>query len=196
MIRVAILDAHPAARAGLERIVAEAPGLAPAGAVGDARALWPLLYRADPDVLVLGSDRPADGLRLCLRARARHPRARIVLYAAQTGFDTVVPARFAGAQAVVDKSARVGELVAAIRAPELPPLTPLMQRRAATRLEPADRAILAMALAGTPAREIAGVVGLGAVALAARRAQILAVLCGSGSAAAGPLDGARELHAR
>jgi DNA-binding NarL/FixJ family response regulator len=192
MIRVVILDAHPAARSGLERIVGEARGLALAGATGDARALWPLLYRADPDVLVVGSDRPADGLRLCQRARARHPRVRVVLYAAETGFDTVVPARFAGARAVVDKSARVADLLAAIRAPELPPLTPLMQRRAAARLEPADRAILAMTLAGTPAREIAGVVGLGTVALAARRAQILAALCGS---AVGALDGPRELHA-
>jgi DNA-binding NarL/FixJ family response regulator len=196
MIRVAIFDAHPAARSGLERIVTEARALALAGAAADARALWPLLYRADPDVLVLGTDRPADGLRLCQRARTRHPRVRVVLYAAQTGFDTVVPARFAGAHAVVDKSARVADLVAAIRSPDLPPLTPLMQRRAAAPLEPADRAILAMALAGTPAREIGAVVGLGAVALAARRAQILAALCGSGSAAAGPLDGARELHAR
>ena len=50
-----------------------------------------------------------------------------------------------------------------------------------------------MTLAGTPAREIARVVGLGSVALSARRARLLAVLCGSEAVSA--LDGARELHA-
>jgi DNA-binding NarL/FixJ family response regulator len=195
MIRVAILDPHPATRSGLERLLAETPGLVPAGAAGDARSLWPLLYRADPDVLVLGADRPAEALRLCLRVRGRQFRARIVVYAAQTGFDTIVPATFAGAHAVVDKAAGLSDLLAAVRDPDprLPLLTPLMQRRAAARLEPLDRAILAMALAHTPAREIARVVGLGSVALAARRARLLAVLCGSDIA--GPLDRPRELHA-
>jgi DNA-binding NarL/FixJ family response regulator len=186
MIRVAILDAHPASRAGLERIVAEAPGLALAGSVGDPRALWPALYRSDPDVLVLGSDRPADALQLCLRVRGRQ---RVVIYAGQTGLDTAVSARFAGAHAVVDKSAPVAELLAAVREPRLPPLTPRAQRRAAAGLEPVDRAILAMTLAGTPAREISATVGLGS--LTGRRARILAALCGSRRA----LDGPRELYA-
>jgi DNA-binding NarL/FixJ family response regulator len=195
MIGVAVLDPHPATRAGLERLVAETPGLVGAGAAGDPRALWPLLYRADPDVLLLGADRPAEALRLCLRVRGRQFRARVVVYAPHTGFDTMVPATFAGAHAVVDKAAGLAELLAAVRAPapRLPALTPLMQRRAAARLEPLDRAILAMTLAGTPAREIARVVGLGSVALAARRARLLAVLCGS--EVTGALDGARELHA-
>jgi DNA-binding NarL/FixJ family response regulator len=195
MIRVAILDAHPVTRRGLERLLAETPGLVPAGATSDTRALWPLLYRADPDVLVLGADRPAEGLRLCMRVRVRQFRARVVVYAAQTGFDTIVPATFAGAHAVVDKAADLGDLLAAVRtpAPQLPALTPLMQRRAAARLEPLDRAILAMTLAGTPARDVARIVGLGSVALAARRARLLAVLCGP--ATVRPLDGARELHA-
>jgi DNA-binding NarL/FixJ family response regulator len=195
VIRVAVLDPHPATRAGLERLVAETPGLAGAGAANDPRALWALLYRSDPDVLVLGADRPAEALRLCLRVRGRQFRARVVVYAPHTGFDTIVPATFAGAHAVVDKAAGLAELLAAVRAPapRLPALTPLMQRRAAARLEPLDRAILAMTLAGTPAREIARVVGLGSVALAARRARLLAVLCGS--EVTGALDGARELHA-
>jgi DNA-binding NarL/FixJ family response regulator len=191
MIRVAVFEPHPAARAGLERIVAEAPGLWLAGAADDPRGLWPLLYKADPDVVVLGADRPAEALRLCLRTRAY--RARSVVYAAGTGFDTLVPARFAGADAVVDKAAPVAELLAALRAPRLPPLTPLLQRRAAARLDPVDRAILAMTLAGTRGRDIAATVGLGSAALAARRARLLAQLCGSD--VAGPLDRARELHA-
>ena len=45
MIRVVVFDAHPAARAGLERIVTEAPGVALAGAVGGVALLGGLALR-------------------------------------------------------------------------------------------------------------------------------------------------------
>src|SRR5262249_21304018 len=93
MIRVAILDHHPAMRAGLDAILGHAAGVAAVGAAADGRALWPLLYRSDPDVVLL------DDLRACLAVRARYPHMRIVVYAAAP----VVVAAFAGADAVVDK---------------------------------------------------------------------------------------------
>ena len=71
---------------------ASAPGIVPVGAVADRHALWPLLYRTDPDVVVV------DDLQLCLTVRARHPRPRVVLYAAGAAFDAIVPAAFAGAR--------------------------------------------------------------------------------------------------
>jgi DNA-binding NarL/FixJ family response regulator len=183
MIRVAILDRHPATRAGLDAILRAAPGLVPVGAAAGRRELWPLLYRTDPDVVVI------DELRLCLAIRARRPRARVVLHAVGAGFDLIVPAAFAGASAMVDKSATTSELVAAIRGDvPLPPITPRMQRRAAERLDGSDRAILAMRLAGTPDREITEIVGLPREALAARCAEIV-------SGAVGALDRPRELHA-
>jgi DNA-binding NarL/FixJ family response regulator len=187
MIRVAILDHHPAMRAGLDAILGHAVGVAAVGAAADGRALWPLLYRSDPDVVLL------DDLRACLAVRARYPHMRLVVYAAAP----VVVAAFAGADAVVDKAAGVGELLAALRGERpLGPITPLAQRRAAARLDGTDRAILAMRLAGTPDREIAATVGLPRAALAARYAEILATLtrrpdrpatdAGSSSATAAP----------
>jgi DNA-binding NarL/FixJ family response regulator len=188
MIRVAILDPHPAMRAGLAAILREAPGIVPVGAAADRHALLPLLYRTDPDVVVV------DQLQLCLTVRARHPRARVVLYAAGTGFDAVVPAAFAGAAAVVDKACGTQELLAAIRGEQgLPRITPRAQRRAAARLDGTDKAIFAMRLAGTRDRDIATTVGMPRGALAGRTAAILAAL--GSRAPVGALDGAGEVHA-
>lgn len=179
MIRVAICDAHPTTRAGLEAILRSAAGVVPVGSVEDRRALLPLLYRADPDVVVV------DDLRACLTVRARHS-ARVVALTMHGG---VVRAAFAGAAALVDKAAPTHELLAAIRGERpLPSITPRAQRLAAAPLDGTDRAILAMRLAGTADRDIAAVVGLPRDALAARCAAIV-------SGAVGALDRPRELHA-
>ena len=183
MTRVAILDPHPAIRAWLETML---PGdLSPVGSAADKRELWPMLYRTDPDVVVLGAP---DALPLCLQIRARYG-TRVVVYAPAPA----VLAAFAGAHAVVHPTAPLNELLRALRSPQalLPPLTPRMQRYAAARLAPLDRAILAMTLAGTPANEVAATVGLTQAQLTARKAAI----AGGSAVAVGTLDGARQLHA-
>jgi len=183
MNRLAILDPHPAIRAWLETMLP--PDLSPVGSAAGRRELWPILYRTDPDVVLLGTP---DALPLCLQIRARSD-ARVVVYAPAPA----VLAAFAGAHAVVHPTAPLNELLRALRSPEplLPPLTPRMQRRAAARLAPLDRAILAMTLAGTPASEVAATVGLTRAQLAARKAAI----AGGSSVAVGALDLARQLHA-
>ena len=179
---------NPAMRAGVEAILREAPGIVPVGAVADRHALLPLLYRADPDVVIV------DHLQLCLTVRARHPRPRVVLYAGGAGLNTIVPAAFAGATAIVDKASGTHELLAAIRGEHgLPTITPRLQRRAAQRLGGTDRAIFAMRLAGTPSREIAATVGMPRNELRGRIAAILATL--SSTAPVSALDGTGQLHA-
>jgi DNA-binding NarL/FixJ family response regulator len=168
VIRVAILDQHPAARAGLDAILRAHPGIEPVGAAADRRELWALLGAAEPNVVVI------DDLRLCLAIRARSPEVRVVLY---TDRELTVAAVFAGASAVVDKTASTAELISAVEGKEsLPPVTPGMQRRAAARLEGPDRAVLAMRLAGTPDRDIAQIAGVSSAVLAARYTAILARL--------------------
>jgi DNA-binding NarL/FixJ family response regulator len=187
MIRVVVLDHHPATCAGVNAILREHAGVVPVGVAADRRELWPLVYRTDPDVVVL------DDLRLCLAVRARAPRARVVLHTANAGFAMIVPAAFAGAHALVDKTCAPAELVGAVRGhAALPMITPPLQRAAAAKLGGTDRAILAMRLAGTPDAEIAATVGLDPRALAARNAAIAEALSGGPVAA---LDRPGELHA-
>jgi DNA-binding NarL/FixJ family response regulator len=175
VIRVAVVDAHPAMRAGLEAFLRTLPGVVVVGtAAGDAE-LWPLLYRARPDVVVV--DDPA----LALRVTARRPAPRVVICAQRTGGDALMAARMAGADALVDKAAELRELGHAVREaaagrPVLPRITPRAQARAAARLGPVDRAIFAMTLAGTAPADVAATVGLGLPALQARTGGIVTAL--------------------
>jgi len=177
MIRVAILDRHPAVRAGLDAMLTRHPGLASAGCATHPRELLPLLYRVDPDVLLL------DELALVRRAKTEAPRTRVILYVGEATPETVLAATIAGADGVVDKSADTRELVRAVRdvaAGErvLPCVAPTLRARAAARLDPRDRPIFAMRLAGTSPRDIAGVVGMTVAALNARVSAIVAQLAG------------------
>jgi DNA-binding NarL/FixJ family response regulator len=182
MIRVAVLDPHPAMRAGLAAILRDAPGIVPVGAAADRHELWPLLYRTDPDVIVL------DDLRLARRVRIESPRARVLLYSAAVTPELVLAATIANVDGVVDKTAETQALLDALRAVAagervLPEVGPRQRSRAASRLDPRDRPIFAMRLAGTSPREIAGVVGLGVSALNARIQAIVAQLTPAPAAA-------------
>jgi DNA-binding NarL/FixJ family response regulator len=82
-----------------------------------------------------------------------------VLHSSNTDDATVVAAAVAGAGAVVSKSSSTDSLLKAIRtvvsaAHRMPQISLRMRREAAARLDPADRPILAMRLAGYAPREI------------------------------------------
>jgi DNA-binding NarL/FixJ family response regulator len=171
MTRIAVLDRHPAVRAGLRALFADQPGLAPAGCVSEARDLLALLYRADPDVVIV------DRLDVIRRARTEAPRTRVLLYVADPSPEVLLAAEVAGADGVIDKAADTGELLRAVRGERVLPAVGLRERaRAAARLDPRDRPIFAMRLAGTAPRDIANVVGMTVAALNARVQAIVAQL--------------------
>ena len=85
------------------------------------------------------------------------PRTRVILYLADPSPEPFLAAAIAGADGVVDKSADPRELLrrACAASAMLPSVDPRQQARAAARLDPRDRPIFAMRLAGTSPREIA-----------------------------------------
>ena len=169
MTRVAILDRHPAVRAGLHALLRSHRGLTFAGSASHRRELLGLLYRTDPDVLLV------DQLDLVRRVKIHAPRTRVVLYVPEPTPELMLAATIAGADGVLDKSADERELLCALHGePALPAVTPQVQARAAARLDPRDRPIFAMRLAGTSPRDIAGVVGMTVAALNARVQAIVA----------------------
>jgi DNA-binding NarL/FixJ family response regulator len=185
MIRVAILDRHPAVRAGVDALLRGEPGFATVGSAADAQALLSLLYRTDPDVVVL------DDVEVVPRVKTETPRTRVLVYAADATPDLAIAAAIAGADGAVDKTADARELLRGIRevaagGRSLPRLTARMRARAAARLEPRDRPIFAMRLAGTSARDIAAVIGLSAASLNARVRAIVARLAAPASPVAAP----------
>jgi len=188
-IRVAVLDDHAAVRAGLEAILDSAPDMVSVGSAhGEAELDW-LLRRTDPSVLILDVHHPGlHGLALSLRLKRRSAGPRIVLHSGRGGQLLTVAAAIAGVDAVVAKSDTERALLEAIRAAArgaqaLPAVSLRAQARAAARLEPLDRAILAMRLAGTSWAEIAATLRLPAASVAERAAAIVIQLTAAGTPA-------------
>jgi DNA-binding NarL/FixJ family response regulator len=116
MIRVLVVDDHPVLRAGLEAVLRAEPGFRCVGTAADGTAMWQVLRRTRPDVVVL--DRrlgDEDGLELCRALVAEPAPPAVLLYTAE--FSSAVHAQglAAGAQAVVDKTVDVDLLFDAIR---------------------------------------------------------------------------------
>jgi DNA-binding NarL/FixJ family response regulator len=180
MLRVAILDHHPAVRSGLVTGLESQSALTVIGTAADREELWPLLEATHAEVLVLGQPSRDHATEICRQARTRFPGCRVVLY---SGPAVAVQAVLAGAHALVDRCEDLATLVEAIwivasGGRMLPALTPEMRREAAKRLTAGDQAIMAMLLADTAEGDVAKVTGLSRRELQGRRAAILAALAG------------------
>lgn len=110
MLRVALLDDHPAVLGGLQRLIDSTTDLG--GGFSDRQCLREL-EGARPDVVVLDYDLArGDGLTLCqtLNERVRPPA--VVIYSAYAGPGLAISSRLAGADALVDKRAPASERLA------------------------------------------------------------------------------------
>jgi DNA-binding NarL/FixJ family response regulator len=153
--RIAIVDPHPAVRAGLTALLRAEPGLVPVGSAGTVEEALDLVARAAPDIVLLepylGVD---DGLQLCRRITG-DGGPRVVAYTEVGDPALEVALRVAGADGLVDKAAAPEELFEAIRVvargdTALPPLEAHDLDAAAHRIDPEDLALLAMLVDGTP----------------------------------------------
>jgi two-component system response regulator DevR len=161
MIRLLIVDDHPAMRAGLTAVLRAEPGIVPLGAASSEDDLPAMLERARPDVVLLDYHLPgSDGLKLC-RKMKRDPNApAVLLYSAYADSAMVVPAILAGADGLMNKSAPAPELFDALRAVArgdrvLPPVPRALLEHAGTRVAAEDQPILAMMIDGTSPAEVA-----------------------------------------
>jgi DNA-binding NarL/FixJ family response regulator len=166
LIRVAIVDDHPAVRLGLQAALGSEPGIVPVGTAGNGAELAPLLYRTDPDVVLLDYHLPdADGLTLCRDVKGGVPAPAVILYSAFADETMTVPAIVAGADGLLHKSVRPQELFEAIRrvargGDALPAVSPPLLEAAGAALDQSDLPILAMLIDRTPPGEIARTVGI------------------------------------
>jgi DNA-binding NarL/FixJ family response regulator len=160
MIRVALIDDHPATLLGLRRLIEAEPDLQLLAAAPSAAELAGRLDTR-PDVLVIDNDAARDdGLRQCRRSKNRRSAPGVVIYTAHTSPALALAARVAHADALVDKSAPVGELLDAIRAAAagdvaLPEVPQDVYRAAVSRIDDEDLPVLAMLLDREPLPAIA-----------------------------------------
>ena len=116
MLRVAILDDHPAVLAGLRRLIASEPDLTVAAVASTAHELAHELDGLRPDVLVLDYHLARDdGLSHCRRIKSRPQPPAVIIYSAYAGPALTLAARAAQADGVVDKAEPVRTLLTALR---------------------------------------------------------------------------------
>jgi DNA-binding NarL/FixJ family response regulator len=166
MIRVVVVDDHPALRAGLHTVLDSEPGIVHVGeSDGSEEHLWPLLQRVRPDVVLLDYHLPkSDGLQLCYRIRQQVPAPAVIVFSAYAGAELRLPSQLAMAAAVLNKAVAARELFETIRlvakgerlVPE-PSATALHDAHA--HIPEEDRALIGMLLDGTSEGEAARLLG-------------------------------------
>jgi DNA-binding NarL/FixJ family response regulator len=161
MLRIALLDDHPAVLAGLRRLIDAEPDLSVAAVADNAPDLARALDGLRPDVLILDYDLVrGDGLAHCRRIKNRPNPPAVVIYSAYAGPALTLAARTAQADAVVDKAEPVQTLLDAVRRVAsgevvLGTLPRDAFEIAVARLEDEDLAVFAMLLDGEPYDAIA-----------------------------------------
>ncbi len=161
MLRVALLDDHPAVLAGLRRLIDSEPDLAVAAAASSATKLARELDGLSPDVLVVDYDLARDdGLSHCRRIKGRPQPPAVIIYSAYAGPALTLAARAAQADGVVDKAGPVPALLSAIRSVAngeivMSPVPRDVFEAAVARLDDDDLPVLAMLLDREPLDSIA-----------------------------------------
>lgn len=111
---VLIVDDHPAVRAGLRALLADAPDLRIVGEAADGREALALGIRLRPEVVVLDQEMPdLRGLDVLKRLRALLPTTRVVMFT--TSREVEREAQALGATAFVSKDSPEGVLLGTLR---------------------------------------------------------------------------------
>jgi two-component system, NarL family, response regulator DevR len=165
MLRVAVLDDHPAVLAGLQRLLDSTADLQAVTVADSAQQLSRQLEGVRAAVVVLDYDLTGDdALTLCQALKQRIRPPAVVIYSAYAGPRLAIAARIAGADALVDKRAPARELLAAIRraaagGSAIPDVSADQQEAAISGLAPGDVPVASMLLAGTSHQGIAEILG-------------------------------------
>jgi DNA-binding NarL/FixJ family response regulator len=161
MVRLGVLDDHPAVLTGFRRLLEPARDIEVLAAAGDETVLARELRGRHIDVLVLDYDPGrGDALAVCRRVKARSGGPRVLIYTAYASPALTIAARAAQVDGLLDKSAPAAALLDTIRrVAEGETVIPAVARAdfeaAVTRLDDTDVPILAMLLDGASVPAIA-----------------------------------------
>jgi DNA-binding NarL/FixJ family response regulator len=182
VIKVALVDDHPAVRVGLLALLRGEPGLTPVAVPADGPVELEKLLSLEADVaLIDGQLGTESGLELCL-ALGRHEEAPpVVFYSAYLEEELAVAARIAGAAAALNKGEPLDRVLNTVRVvaggrSTFPPVSAWALRRCAERIDSDDLPVLAMLAHGTSRSDAADTLGLSLDALEARIVRMVATL--------------------
>jgi DNA-binding NarL/FixJ family response regulator len=166
MIRVCVVDDHPALRTGLWTVIRSEPGMSFAGSASRPDEAIELVERVRPDVALVDYQLPKeDGVLLCQRMKDLSHPPKVIIYSAYSDPSLAIPAILAGADGITNKAVLADELLSAIRevarGRTVVPLIPGgLRETSAAKLEPEELPIFAMVMDRTPFTEVAQVMGI------------------------------------
>jgi DNA-binding NarL/FixJ family response regulator len=167
MIRVVVVDDHPALRAGLHTVLESEPGIVYAGeSNGDEESVWPLLRRVEPDLVLLDYHLPkGDGLQLCYRIKREIPAPKVIIFSAYSSPELMLPAQLAHADGLMNKGLGARELFDTIRRVNkgerlVGEPSAAVLRETLTRIPEEDRALTGMLLDGASEADVARTTGV------------------------------------
>ncbi len=162
MIRVVVVDDHPALRAGLQTVLESEPGIVYAGeSSGEEESVWPLLKRVEPDLILLDYHLPrGDGLQLCYRIKQQVPSPKVIIFSAYASPELMLPALLAHADGLMNKGIGARELFETIRRVAkgerlVGEPSAAVLRETLLRIPEEDRALTGMLLDGSTESEVA-----------------------------------------
>lgn len=117
MIRVLVVDDHPAVRAAVRDLLESTDGITTVAEAGDGREALELAEIVNPDVVLMDLTMPnMSGIEATRRLISAHPGSRVLMFSAAVGREVVRAARDAGASGFVAKGGRGVKVIRAIRA--------------------------------------------------------------------------------
>jgi DNA-binding NarL/FixJ family response regulator len=179
LIRVLIIDDHPAVRLGARTLIDDQPDMQVAA---EARSVREALSRLDTTIDVAVVDYRLrdghDGLALVAHLRQLRAAPRTLVFSAFADSALAVATVIAGADGLLGKHELGDALCDAIRRlasgrPQLPAIPPAVALAVSGRLEPRDRPIFGMLMHGLASDTIAERLSITTEQLAIRRAAML-----------------------
>jgi DNA-binding NarL/FixJ family response regulator len=191
VIKVLIVDDHPVVRAGVSRVLTEAPGIYVAGEAATAREGLEQSRLESWDVIVVDMGLPdADGLELLKQLKLDQPSRPVLILTMRLDGDLAVRALKAGAAGYVGKDSPPTVIIDAVRkaATGRPAISDWLAEQLAmrvghdadrplhTRLSDREFEVLLLLASGQRPTEIAAKLGLSVKTVSTYRTRILAKL--------------------
>ncbi|MGJ5813833.1 response regulator [Paludibaculum fermentans] len=169
LIRILVVDDHPAIRKGLEAVLSPEPDVEVVASAGSRKEAVEAFRTSRPDVTLmdLGLEGETGGLETIQDIRKEFPTARIIVYSALRGDEDVYRALQFGAVTFVPKETPEAELLRIIRdvhagGRPIPPDTArkLADRVTLSSLTPREVEVLRQVAGGMRNKEIAAELGI------------------------------------
>ncbi|WP_350285112.1 response regulator transcription factor [uncultured Croceitalea sp.] len=116
MINVLIADSHPIVRLGIKQVLDASSDLKIIGDVSTTSALFEVLEKVSPDVVMLEMDIPEiNGIATLRKIKQDYPNTKVLMYSGQSEDVYALSTIRAGAFGYLSKTADVDYIISAIR---------------------------------------------------------------------------------